>query len=96
MAFNRTVILSVLAVINCVYFLIRFSSDVSNVPTLLNLLVVIPEEINNRKIHIATNRRQKLTEIMTKNCRIVLELLVASLGHWPDNMEIKTRVGAYM
>ncbi len=70
----------------------RFSTDVANVPTLLDLLIVIPEETNNRTLQFGNNRRQKITQIMTKSCRIVLELLVASLNHWPDDVEIKTRV----
>ena len=71
----------------------RFSTDVANVPTLLDILLVLPEEINNRKFRIGNNRRARLTEIMTNNCRTVLELLLASLNHWPDDMDIKTRVG---
>ena len=70
----------------------RFSTDVANVPTLLDLLLVLPEEMNCRALRLGTNRRARLTEMFTRSCRTVLELLLVSLTHWPNDVEIKTRV----
>ncbi len=64
----------------------------ASVPTLLDLLLVLPEEINCRALRLGTNRRARLTEMFTRSCRTVLELLLVSLSHWPNDVEIKTRV----
>ena len=70
----------------------RFGNNVSTIPILLDVLMVLPEEIGNRALRLGANQRQKWKQIFGGQCGGVLQLLSSCLGYWPNDEEIKTRV----
>lgn len=72
----------------------KFSSDLATLPVLLDILIVLPEEINNRSLRLGHNRRRELRDLLGKGCPSVLQFLVACLSSCPGNTEMLTRVYA--
>ena len=70
----------------------RFGNNVSSIPILLDILMVLPEEIGNRALRLGANQRQKWKQIFGGQCSGVLQLLSSCLGYCPNDEEIKTRV----
>ncbi|XP_069128619.1 transportin-3-like [Argopecten irradians] len=57
----------------------RFGSNVQQLPFLLEVLTVIPEEVNSRSLRLGSNRRNDIMEELTKASSVVLQLLTACL-----------------
>ncbi|KAG1670798.1 Transportin-3 [Nymphon striatum] len=53
----------------------RFVSDPNNMPALLEVLIVLPEEINNRPLRLGENRRTELTEDLCSSFPYVFAFL---------------------
>ncbi|XP_064397245.1 transportin-3-like [Halichondria panicea] len=72
----------------------RFGSHLSTVRVLLDVLIILPEEINNRYLHLGQNKRKQLTELLSASSSQVVGVLCACLGSCGENEEIATRMFA--
>ncbi|XP_030630141.1 transportin-3 isoform X1 [Chanos chanos] len=62
----------------CVHTLIeKYSSDVSSMPFLIEILTVLPEEVHSRSLRIGANRRTEITEDLAYYSTTVVTLLVS-------------------
>ena len=59
---------------------------------LLDILTIIPEEVQNQVLQLGGNRRNKLRELIGCQSGSVLHLLSACTQHFPLNYDIQTRV----
>lgn len=64
----------------------------TTVPILLEILVVLPEEVNNRSLRLGENQRTKWKTILGDQCSGVLSMLSSCMEYWPNDEEIKIRV----
>lgn len=55
----------------------RYSSSTQNLPFLLEVLSVLPEEVNSRSLRLGANRRTEVTEDFRQASPIILQLLTA-------------------
>ena len=70
----------------------RFGGDLEKIPVLLDILTVLPEEVQNQVLQLGGNRRNVLRELIGGQSGNVLELLSVCIQHWPANYDIQTRV----
>jgi transportin-3 len=54
----------------------KFGDNVASLWPLLEILTVLPEEVNSRFLRLGANRRQQITTNFTTNGNSVLEFLV--------------------
>ncbi|KAI0229583.1 Transportin-3 [Lamellibrachia satsuma] len=59
---------------------------------LLELLTVLPEEINSRSLRLGANRRAEITEELVKASPMMVQLLIAVLETKRDDMRIGAKV----
>lgn len=64
----------------------RFGSNEETLWPLLEILIVLPEEVNSRHLRLGANRRQQLTAAFTTDGEMVLEFLVS---FWYMNVEVR-------
>ncbi|KAJ8315715.1 hypothetical protein KUTeg_007865 [Tegillarca granosa] len=55
----------------------RFGQSQQHLPFLLEVLTVLPEEVNSRSLRLGANRRQEITEELKKAAPMVLQLMDA-------------------
>eukprot|EP00058_Branchiostoma_floridae_P001083 XP_002586571.1 hypothetical protein BRAFLDRAFT_131385 [Branchiostoma floridae] len=61
----------------------KFGNTVGNLPFLLEVLTVLPEEVNSRSLRLGANRRGEVIEELAESCDLVIQLLVyRCLGSW--------------
>ena len=70
----------------------RFGNDYGTIPVLLEILVVLPEEVSNRKLRLGENHRTKWREVFGSQCSIVLQLLESCIVYWPNEETIQIQV----
>ncbi|KPP76261.1 transportin-3-like [Scleropages formosus] len=62
----------------CVHTLIeKYSSDISSLPFLMEILTVLPEEVHSRSLRIGANRRAEIIEDLAYYSSTVVTLLVS-------------------
>ena len=47
-------------------------------PFLLEVLTVLPEEVNSRSLRLGANRRAEILDDLTAACPVILQLLVTA------------------
>ncbi|XP_019854788.1 PREDICTED: transportin-3-like [Amphimedon queenslandica] len=70
----------------------RFGGDFITVPVLLEILLVLPEEVGNRKLRLGENTRLKWKEVLGSECPVVFQLLESCIGCWPNEETILIKV----
>ncbi|XP_076818259.1 transportin-3-like isoform X2 [Clavelina lepadiformis] len=60
-----------------VTFMQKYGKELSHLPYLLELLTVLPEEVNNRTLRLGENRRAEILEDMENAAPMVVDLLKA-------------------
>ncbi|XP_048864276.1 transportin-3-like isoform X2 [Brienomyrus brachyistius] len=77
----------------CVQTLIeKYSSDVSSMPFLIEILTVLPEEVHSRSLRIGTNRRTEITEDLNLYSNSVVTLLVSCVEKTGNNEKMLMKV----
>lgn len=67
----------------------RLSGNENSIWPLINVITLIPEEINSRHLRLGANRRDEIQTQLEANSKMVLQLLVASLSEYSQNNPIK-------
>ncbi|KAH7986571.1 hypothetical protein HPB49_025903 [Dermacentor silvarum] len=63
----------------------RFGCSPSHIPVLLEVLTVLPEELNSRSLRLGANRRNEIIELFTQVSGQVVHLLVSiGASHLPS------------
>ena len=70
----------------------RFSHDPNAMFAMVELLTLIPEEINSRFLRLGANRRKEILSELESNSRIVGEYLVACLMNCNDNEHLQIKI----
>lgn len=55
---------------------LRYNSDISSMPFLIEILTVLPEEVHSRSLRIGANRRTEIIEDLAYYSSTVVTLLV--------------------
>ncbi|XP_046572522.1 transportin-3-like [Haliotis rubra] len=70
----------------------KFGSNMQQLPFLLEVLTVMPEEINSRSLRLGANRRTEITEELGKSCPLVIQLLAACVDSVEGNHRVQAKV----
>ena len=70
----------------------RFSTDAKHLHFLVELLTVLPEEINSRSLRLGENRRQEFMRELTTAAPTVLQLLTACLESAGSDARLQAKV----
>ncbi|XP_071133816.1 transportin-3-like [Mytilus galloprovincialis] len=77
----------------------RYGSNPQNLPFLLEVLTVLPEEVNSRSLRLGANRRTEVTEEFRKSSPVILQLLDACgescVGDTKGQMKIFRCLGSW-
>ncbi|XP_023652672.1 transportin-3-like [Paramormyrops kingsleyae] len=77
----------------CVQTLIeKYSSDISSMPFLMEILTVLPEEVHSRSLRIGTNRRTEIIEDLRLYSNSVVTLLVSCIEKTGNNEKMLMKV----
>uniref|UniRef100_H2ZAX8 Importin N-terminal domain-containing protein n=1 Tax=Ciona savignyi TaxID=51511 RepID=H2ZAX8_CIOSA len=63
-----------------VTFIQKYGKDQSSLTYLLELLTVLPEEVNNKSLRLGSNRRSEIIDQMEDSAPMVVELLKTYIG----------------
>lgn len=69
----------------------RFSAGTQQLPFLLEVLTVVPEEVNSRSLRLGANRRAEILDELTAACPIVIQLLTACLKTYQEDPRLQAR-----
>ncbi|KAK7108377.1 transportin-3-like isoform X2 [Littorina saxatilis] len=69
----------------------RFGSNSQQLPFLLEVLTVVPEEVNSRSLRLGANRRAELLDELTAACPLILQLLTACLDNYLEDPRVQAR-----
>ncbi|XP_059471505.1 transportin-3 [Neocloeon triangulifer] len=64
----------------------------TNVWPLLEILTVLPEEVNSRLLRLGANRRNEVTQELASHSKIVLEYLKACLVQGANNQQLSIKI----
>ncbi|XP_025097718.1 transportin-3-like isoform X1 [Pomacea canaliculata] len=75
----------------------RFGSNIQQLPFLLEVLTVLPEEfnrsqVNSRSLRLGANRRAELLDELTGSCPVILQLLSACMDSYADDIRVQAKV----
>jgi transportin-3 len=70
----------------------RFSRDPNAMFSMVELLTLIPEEINSRYLRLGANRRKEILSELESNSSVVGEYLVACLMNCNDNENLQMKI----
>ncbi|XP_041351282.1 transportin-3-like [Gigantopelta aegis] len=70
----------------------KFGTNTQHLQFLLEVLTVLPEEINSRSLRLGANRRLEVTEELKQACPVVLQLLEACLETCDGNDRVQAKV----
>ncbi|XP_050391682.1 transportin-3 [Patella vulgata] len=70
----------------------KFGSNAQQTSFLLEVLTVLPEEINSRSLRLGANRRQEVIAELTSACPVVLQLLTACSESAGDDKRLQARI----
>ncbi|KAK2159787.1 hypothetical protein LSH36_146g03000 [Paralvinella palmiformis] len=70
----------------------KFGNDVTHWHFLLELITVLPEEINSRSLRLGANRRNEVTEELVECCPVMVHLLTAILESGSTNSHLEAKV----
>ncbi|XP_015607153.1 transportin-3 isoform X2 [Cephus cinctus] len=70
----------------------RFGSNTSSLWPLLEVMIVLPEEVNARSLRLGANRRQQILMDLTASAETVMEFLKMCLKNGGDNVQIHIRI----
>ncbi|KAL4233679.1 Transportin-3 [Mactra antiquata] len=70
----------------------RFGSNAAQLPILLEVLIVLPEEINSRSLRLGANRRDEVIEDLKSSSQVVLHLLSACTENMTSADSIQVKV----
>lgn len=59
---------------------LRYSTDISSMPFLVEILTVLPEEVHSRSLRIGANRRTEIIEDLAFYSTTVVTLLVSFIS----------------
>lgn len=66
-------------------FIEKYSKDIQALPYLLEILTVLPEEVNSRHLRLGANRRANIIEDMENSAPMVIEVVQACLMKVQDD-----------
>ncbi|XP_060585985.1 transportin-3-like, partial [Ruditapes philippinarum] len=70
----------------------KFGSNPAQLPFLLEVLIVLPEEINSRSLRLGANRRQEVIDELKSSSQGVLHLLGVCLENMSTDVQIQIKV----
>ncbi|XP_066264625.1 transportin-3-like isoform X2 [Branchiostoma lanceolatum] len=70
----------------------KFGNTVGNLPFLLEVLTVLPEEVNSRSLRLGANRRGEVIEELAGSCDLVVQLLIACTQSCAADSRVQAKV----
>ncbi|XP_035663115.1 transportin-3-like isoform X5 [Branchiostoma floridae] len=70
----------------------KFGNTVGNLPFLLEVLTVLPEEVNSRSLRLGANRRGEVIEELAESCDLVIQLLIACTQSCAADSRVQAKV----
>lgn len=70
----------------------RFGDNIHHVPPLLEILTVMPEEVNSRSLRLGANRRTEIHDNFNDAAPLVLQLLCVCMDNYSSDPRILVRV----
>ncbi|XP_013416764.1 transportin-3 [Lingula anatina] len=70
----------------------RFSGNVDHVHCLVEILTVMPEEVNSRSLRLGANRRSEIIDELTETAPMVLQLLAVCRENFSQEEKMQTKI----
>ncbi|KAK7492007.1 hypothetical protein BaRGS_00016671 [Batillaria attramentaria] len=70
----------------------RFGNNLQQLPFLLEVLTVLPEEVNSRSLRLGANRRAEILDELTAACPVILQLLSVCIDTYADDARVQAKV----
>lgn len=69
----------------------RFGSNAQQLSFLLEVLTVVPEEVNSRSLRLGANRRAEYLDELAAASPVILQLLTACIDNYPEDSRLQAR-----
>ena len=70
----------------------KFASDPKHFHFLVEVLTVLPEEINSRSLRLGANRRDEITQELCQSASVVVQLLTACVENFAGDLRLQAKV----